>query len=308
MSLRTFICWVKKRFVRNDVVIEREPAPVCPPDENVELPLRLSKGAVSLASAQLFAANRNPSAYIARRPTAEQWAGIRQEVFQRDDWRCQVTGCVNVNSDLECHHIHPVAQGGGHGLDNLVTLCLFHHACQKDHDVRSMKKRTGSRYWIRPGHWRDGKWIGCGFGRKIFVSGEDLKMARSIYQLCCRCGHPDWVGYLRPKLDDLIILCPECLQGWKLPLGVREETCVALAHVLVPTKNQGRVLLADFKDNVMGLRTEAVPIKACPYCFIESESRKCGFLVPQRGPYGPLLRCTNFSVPTIRCRYMAHLQ
>jgi HNH endonuclease len=46
--------------------------------------------------------------------------GRRQRVFARDGGRCLVCGCPD---NLTLDHIMPESQGGGHGDDNLQTLC-----------------------------------------------------------------------------------------------------------------------------------------------------------------------------------------
>lgn len=52
---------------------------------------------------------------------------IREQVFVRASFCCQVPGCRS-RRNLEIHHIHAQAHGGGHELSNLVVLCGGHHA------------------------------------------------------------------------------------------------------------------------------------------------------------------------------------
>jgi hypothetical protein len=42
------------------------------------------------------------------------------------DGGCGVDGCQS-RYRLQVHHIQPKADNGDHDLDNLVTLCWFHH-------------------------------------------------------------------------------------------------------------------------------------------------------------------------------------
>lgn len=58
----------------------------------------------------------------ARRPGAARKSLPRAAKF-RDGYQCQACGSTK---RLEAHHIIPIAQGGAHTLDNLVTLC---HGC-----------------------------------------------------------------------------------------------------------------------------------------------------------------------------------
>lgn len=50
---------------------------------------------------------------------------VRRMVLARDG-ACTVDGCGN-RYRLEVHHILPRGEGGSHDLDNLTTLCWWHH-------------------------------------------------------------------------------------------------------------------------------------------------------------------------------------
>jgi hypothetical protein len=50
---------------------------------------------------------------------------IRAAVFQRDGG-CTIDGCSSRHR-LEPHHITPRSRGGDHSMDNLTTLCWYHH-------------------------------------------------------------------------------------------------------------------------------------------------------------------------------------
>lgn len=58
-------------------------------------------------------------------------AARKHEVFARDQGRCTHTDSRGrrCGSDrwVDIHHIRPVSQGGGNELDNLTTVCSFHH-------------------------------------------------------------------------------------------------------------------------------------------------------------------------------------
>ena len=47
----------------------------------------------------------------------------RFEVFKRDRFTCQYCGATPPGVLLHVDHIHPVAEGGGNSLDNLLTAC-----------------------------------------------------------------------------------------------------------------------------------------------------------------------------------------
>jgi hypothetical protein len=52
------------------------------------------------------------------------WRALRNHVFTRDKFAC--VKCLS-NTQLECDHIIPLAEGGGHDVSNLRTLCYVCH-------------------------------------------------------------------------------------------------------------------------------------------------------------------------------------
>ena len=273
-----------------------------------EYPLYSSNPNEEFGSLSLAAASRKVRRPISSddvnplRPDPETWAKLRSSVFERDQWHCQLTGCINSNDHLECHHIEQVWCGGGHEMTNLVTLCLFHHAWMPNHNHQSMKERSETeRYWIKPSYFRMGHKVRAHFGRRVMVSVEELKKTRNRYQLSCRCGSHDWRGFYHTKLENLTTLCAACESGWKIPLGVREETCVAMTlHHKVHTNN-GKLNCSDFDMGMTGVRINAEAVRACPYCFLEDG--KCGYLVQKVGLRGRYYHCSNKHNAKINCPY-----
>lgn len=49
---------------------------------------------------------------------------LRFDVFKRDGFCCQYCGKTPPGVVLEIDHIHPVSEGGGNGIDNLITACF----------------------------------------------------------------------------------------------------------------------------------------------------------------------------------------
>lgn len=47
----------------------------------------------------------------------------RFDVFKRDGFVCQYCGATPPGVILHVDHINPVAEGGGNGIDNLITAC-----------------------------------------------------------------------------------------------------------------------------------------------------------------------------------------
>jgi hypothetical protein len=55
------------------------------------------------------------------RLSPESWTGLREIVFERDNYTCQY--CGYFGDELECDHVHPISRGGTNELGNLITSC-----------------------------------------------------------------------------------------------------------------------------------------------------------------------------------------
>lgn len=64
------------------------------------------------------------------RPPAHVWGEIRNRVFARDNYTCQY--CGEHGKRLECDHVVPVARGGSHQDENLVTACFKCNRSKRD--------------------------------------------------------------------------------------------------------------------------------------------------------------------------------
>lgn len=71
------------------------------------------------------------------RPSASIWARLRAAIFSRDDYTCRYCGARGVR--LECDHVVPVAKGGHHGEDNLVTACFTCNRSKRDKTVEEWR-------------------------------------------------------------------------------------------------------------------------------------------------------------------------
>lgn len=59
------------------------------------------------------------------------WRDRRIQVLKRDDktcTECEYRHTPDVGKPLHVHHVVPISDGGGHSLDNLVTLCEDCHS------------------------------------------------------------------------------------------------------------------------------------------------------------------------------------
>jgi 5-methylcytosine-specific restriction endonuclease McrA len=65
---------------------------------------------------------------LPRRPRlrldADSYRQLRQQVLERDAWRCQSCGRF---TNLQVHHIHPRGRLGDDAEPNLITLCAKCH-------------------------------------------------------------------------------------------------------------------------------------------------------------------------------------
>lgn len=60
----------------------------------------------------------------------EDWAALRQEVFERDGYRCVY--CGEATEAPHCDHVVPLAKGGVSVLENLATACAPCNISKKD--------------------------------------------------------------------------------------------------------------------------------------------------------------------------------
>jgi 5-methylcytosine-specific restriction endonuclease McrA len=58
------------------------------------------------------------------RLSPEEYTVVRNQVLERDGWRCQDCGTMK---DLQVHHIKPRSHLGGDVTHNLITLCANCH-------------------------------------------------------------------------------------------------------------------------------------------------------------------------------------
>jgi hypothetical protein len=79
-----------------------------------------------------------------RRPNA----AIRRAARERDTCRCRFPGCESRRIDL--HHIAHWINGGRTDLDNLISLCKYHHMLVHDRGYLIAAKTGGTFAFYRP--------------------------------------------------------------------------------------------------------------------------------------------------------------
>ena len=60
------------------------------------------------------------------------WEQLRDLILTRDHYECQESDGY-CDGPLQIHHLVPLTKGGTNDLDNLLTLCFFHHSMKHDH-------------------------------------------------------------------------------------------------------------------------------------------------------------------------------
>lgn len=62
-------------------------------------------------------------------------------VLKRDGFGCQARGIApgECKGKLEIHHLLARGRGGKHDLENLLTLCLRHHAWVTEHPAEASR-------------------------------------------------------------------------------------------------------------------------------------------------------------------------
>jgi hypothetical protein len=93
---------------------------------------------------------------VSRRTKQSIPPSIRRTVLRRDSGRCSVPGCRHAVF-VDVHHLDPKADGGGHDIQNLLTLCAAHHravhrgtlsVCREGGELR-FQHADGSEYGAR---------------------------------------------------------------------------------------------------------------------------------------------------------------
>jgi 5-methylcytosine-specific restriction endonuclease McrA len=111
---------------------------------------------------------------MASRPSLDKaaWQQTRAAVRKRDGNACVVCGTEH---GLSVHHIVPARQGGSDELDNLVTLCRFHHGLAetwaRGRRARELSPNTAERFRDDPRFQDDPE-------RGIYWSFSDLPNSR----------------------------------------------------------------------------------------------------------------------------------
>lgn len=175
------------------------------------------------------------------------WNYLREVVLSRDGDRCQVTGCPS-RVTLHVHHKVPVSKGGEHILDNLVSLCNFHHALEPDEGHERIWGTIKTRYFtlVRE-HTRSNR-SGKGthhvkphIRRLELIKIDELEELTKVYGFeCPECSSSKLKFTLYSKKNKLRIACNDCNKAWEGRQQLTEETGPRVAELLKVSRNKGQ--------------------------------------------------------------------
>jgi len=175
------------------------------------------------------------------------WKYLRSVVISRDSNRCQVTGCPS-RLGLHVHHMRPVAEGGTHAPDNLVSLCDFHHALEPEKGHERIWANIKTRYFtLVCAHERSNRTNGgvhqvkAHLRRLQLITLDELRELTQTYGFCCpSCGETKIKFFLFAERNLIKVECPTCQKATEGPQQLTEETGPLLAEVLGVTRNKGK--------------------------------------------------------------------
>lgn len=175
------------------------------------------------------------------------WKYLRAVVISSDSNRCQVTGCPS-RLTLHVHHMRPVADGGTHSPDNLVSLCDFHHALEPEKGHERIWGDIKTRYFTlvcaheRSNRSSDGYHVVRAHLRRLeLVTLNELRDLTKTYGYCCpNCAETRIKFTLDSGRNIVRIECQNCEKATEGPQQLTEETGPLLAEILGVTRNKGR--------------------------------------------------------------------
>ena len=171
------------------------------------------------------------------------WNYLREVVLSRDGNHCQVSGCPS-RVTLHIHHRTPVAKGGEHIPDNLVSLCDFHHALEPDEGHERIWGGIKTRYFtIVRAHTRHNRAssghhdVRAHVRRLELVKTDELNQIKKYYSLSCpECGSENISISVADKVN---VECASCNKRWSGQKELTEETGPRLAELLTIKSYKG---------------------------------------------------------------------
>lgn len=174
------------------------------------------------------------------------WSYLREVVQQRDENRCQVSGCPS-RVELHIHHKTAVSQGGEHVPTNLISLCSFHHALEPYEGHERIWGEIKTRYFTMVhAHQRRNSashgyhYVRAHVRRLELVEKAELSAIKDYYGLSCPSCNSDNLGIrVDKKNQEVNVTCSVCGENWAGRRQLTEETGPRLSEALTITKNCG---------------------------------------------------------------------
>lgn len=138
------------------------------------------------------------------------WDSIRQEVYQRDEYRCQnceSRGGPDSEIELHAHYAVPLSQGGLNNTSNLHTLCKRCHNAAHSRGQAAIGDKEGKsidRQAVEQVGRDLGECESCGSNEFGYEADDMVK--------CMNC---DWVYQLEtPYISDAVTETFKTCPGW----------------------------------------------------------------------------------------------
>ncbi len=175
------------------------------------------------------------------------WGYLRDFTLNRDNHRCQVSGCPS-RVALQVHHKTPVSQGGEHVPSNLVTLCDFHHSLEPTEGHGRIWGKIQYRYFtmvrahsrrnpVTPGF----HYVRAHVRRLELIDESELKDIIDTYGFLCPSCENQIESFEIDRISaEVYVHCDHCQRSW---IGIRklaEETGPRLAEIFIVSKNEGQ--------------------------------------------------------------------
>lgn len=169
------------------------------------------------------------------------WTYVRDAVKRTDGDRCQVTGCPS-RTELHVHHKTPISQGGSHRIENLVTLCIFHHGLQPDMGHERVWGEIQTRYFsMVAAHYRGGHPVRAHVRRKELASAEVLNEIAELHEFTCpECSVGAIIIGIDSDRNTVRVSCLKCSSEWLFDQKLPEETGPQMAKIFRVNSNPGR--------------------------------------------------------------------
>ena len=175
------------------------------------------------------------------------WQYLKSVVTARDSFRCQVTGCPS-RLELHVHHIKPVSKGGIHSPENLVSLCVFHHALEPASGHERIWGSIKTNYFTlvcdheRSNRATSGMHVVNAHLRRLrLVTAEEIRRVAQMYGFACpECANPNLMFTVFEEKNKVEVACSSCAKSVTGPQELTEETGPRLAELLTVTYSKGR--------------------------------------------------------------------